>query len=109
MVNKKIEKARKIIQRFAEELKKDIPVEKIFLFGSYVKGRPAKDSDIDVIVVSKSFEKGRHIAHMQYLFRKAAKISSLLEPLPAAPSEIKNRDRRLFLGQVIKNARVFNC
>lgn len=106
MVKKEIEKVKKIIQRFIEELRKEIPVEKILLFGSYAQGHPTKDSDIDLIVVSPSFVKGRYISHMQYLFRKAARVSSLLEPLPATPSEVKNPDHRLFLGQIIKKALV---
>lgn len=97
-----------LIKSFAEELKKEIPVEKIYLFGSYAKGNPRPDSDIDLIVVSSSFAKGRYISHMQYLFRKAAKISSLLEPIPATPSEVNKPDKRIFIGQIIRTAKVYN-
>ncbi|MDP8216341.1 MAG: nucleotidyltransferase domain-containing protein [Candidatus Kaelpia imicola] len=107
-LRKKNKKIDTLIKRFTEELKKEIPIEKILLFGSYAEGNPMKDSDIDLIVVSPFFEKGRHITHMQYLFRKAAKVSSLLEPIPAAPSEIKNPDKRLFLGQIMKSAKTFS-
>jgi len=78
------------------------------LFGSYAKGRSNQESDIDLIVVSPSFAKGKYITHMQYLFRKAAKISPLLEPIPATPAEIENPDKRVFLGQIIKSAKVYN-
>ena len=108
MAAKKNGKVNRLIRQFANELKKEISVEKIFLFGSYATGNPTKDSDIDVIVVSPAFAKGRHIVHMQYLFRKAAKVDSLLEPIPAAPSEISNPDKRTFLGQVLKTASVYN-
>jgi uncharacterized protein len=106
-MSKKETKVDSIIRCFTEELKKDIPVEKVLLFGSYAKDNPKPDSDIDLIVVSPSFAKGRYITHMQYLFRKAAKISSLLEPIPATPSEVNNADKRLFLGQIIKYAKVY--
>lgn len=104
---KKETKVDNLIRCFAEELKKDIPVEKVLLFGSYAKDNPKPDSDIDLIVVSPAFAKGRYIAHLQYLFRKAAKISSFLEPIPATPSEINKADKRLFLGQIIKYAKVY--
>ena len=94
MFKKNIKQIKELIKRFVEELRKEIPVEKVLLFGSYAQGHPNKDSDIDLIIVSPSFAKGRHITHMQYLIRKAAKISSFLEPLPATPSEIKNPDHR---------------
>jgi predicted nucleotidyltransferase len=103
--NKKIDK---LINSFAQELKKDIPVQKILLFGSYANGNPGSVSDIDLVIVSPFFSKGRYISHMQYLFRKAAKISSLLEPIPAAPAEISHSDKRVFLGQIIKSAKVYN-
>ncbi|MCG2711948.1 MAG: nucleotidyltransferase domain-containing protein [Candidatus Omnitrophica bacterium] len=108
MVKKKNKKLDKLINCFAEELKKDIPVEKILLFGSYADGSADKNSDIDLIVVSPFFEKGKNISHMQYLFRKASKVSSLLEPIPASPFEVKHPDKRVFLGQIIKSAIVYN-
>ncbi|MBU0693733.1 MAG: nucleotidyltransferase domain-containing protein [Candidatus Omnitrophica bacterium] len=108
MAKKKNKKIDELIYRFAEELKKDIPIEKILLFGSYAQGKSKIDSDIDLIVVSPTFAKGKYIANMQYLFRKASKLNSLLEPIPAAPSEIKNFDRRVFPGQIIESAKVYN-
>jgi predicted nucleotidyltransferase len=108
MAKKTNKEVKKLIKLFVQSLKKDIPVEKVFMFGSYVKGNPTKDSDIDLIVVSSFFEKGKRIKHMQYLFRKAAKVSPFLEPIPASPSEIKNPDKRLFLGQVLKSAKAYN-
>ncbi len=97
-----------LIKTFAAELKKEIPINKIFLFGSYAKGNPAPDSDIDIIVVSPFFSKGRYITHIQYLFRKASRIDSRLEPIPAGPADIVKPDKRLFLGQVIASAKVYN-
>lgn len=105
MVEEKVE-INKLIKVFAKELKKEIPVEEIILFGSYVSGKFRKDSDIDLIVVSPSFAKKKYIINMQYLFRKAAAIDSHLEPIPATPEEIKYADRRTFLGQIKRTGRV---
>ena len=107
MVKRKNKTIAKVIKIFAEELQKDIPVEKILVYGSYAAGKQDKQSDIDVIVVSSVFARGNHMAHMQYLFRKAAKINSLLEPIPASPREIDMPDTRLFIGQVIKSAQIY--
>lgn len=101
----KIKEIEELIKLYAEELKKEIPVKAIFIFGSYAEGKVTKDSDIDILVVSPSFSKGKHIAHMQYLFRKSVKISSLLEPIPCTPAEIRNADKRTFLGQILKSAK----
>jgi predicted nucleotidyltransferase len=95
------------VRRFAAELQKEILVEKIFLFGSHAYGSARPDSDIDLLVVSPQFSKGRYITHMQYLFRKAAAINSRIEPIPVAPEAIKRPDKRLFLGQILPTAKVF--
>lgn len=46
----------KKLKRFKENLKNKISVNLIVLFGSLVRGKYHKDSDIDLIVVSKDFE-----------------------------------------------------
>lgn len=107
MAKKKYKEINAIIRRFARELKKEIPVEKILLFGSYAQGTANKDSDIDILVVSPHFATGRHMEHMQYLFRKAAKVNSLLEPIPAAPRDVKKPDKRIFIGQILPSAKVY--
>jgi predicted nucleotidyltransferase len=108
MSKKRNKKISDLINKFAVELKKEIPVKKILLFGSYAKGTSDINSDIDLVVVSASFNKGSYINNMQYLFRKAAKVSSLLEPIPATPAEIRNPDKRVFLGQIIKSSIEYN-
>lgn len=106
MVKSKIE-VNRIIKAFAKELEKDIRVKQFILFGSYAKGTPHTYSDIDLVVVSPSFEKNKYIFNMQYLFRKAACVDSHIEPVPATPEEIKFADRRTFLGQIKKTGKIF--
>ena len=97
---------RKIVNLFVEVLKKEIPIEKVILFGSCLSGKVGPDSDIDLIVVSSSFAKGNYIENMQYLFRKAARINPLIEPIPASLEEINHLDKRTFLAQAIKSGKV---
>jgi len=105
MVDKQTETFR-IIESFIKSLENEIILKEVILFGSYAKGEVKPYSDIDLIVVSPSFAKKKHIENMQYLFRKAAKINSLIEPIPATPEEIAQADRRSFLGQAIKAGEV---
>ena len=46
----------KELKRFKENTKTRIDVSQIILFGSQAKGNTHKDSDVDLIVVSKDFE-----------------------------------------------------
>lgn len=44
-------------QKFVERIRQDgIPVETAYLFGSWVQGRASQWSDIDLAIVSSSFE-----------------------------------------------------
>ena len=49
---KKAQDIKKIIERFKQELRKfNINSDKIILYGSYAKGNPREDSDIDLVVM----------------------------------------------------------
>ena len=50
-------KIQKTIKIFAERAKKNLKAEKVILFGSYARGEANEYSDVDVIVLSKIFEK----------------------------------------------------
>lgn len=106
MVKKKtgIEKS---ISLFVEALKKEIPVEKVILFGSCARARNTRYSDIDIIVVSSYFVRKKKIESMQYLFHIAAKVDSRIEPIPATPEELRKCDPRTFLGQAVSSGRVY--
>lgn len=47
-------KIKDIISMIVEKAKKDYKPEKIILFGSYARGNPTIDSDIDLLVVKDS-------------------------------------------------------
>lgn len=51
-------KAKKIVKKYAEKLRaKNYPFSAMYLFGSYVKGKPNKWSDIDVAIVSDKLKR----------------------------------------------------
>ena len=54
MVSKK---ARKIVNDYKNSLKRKIKIDKLILFGSWSRGKQAKDSDLDLIVISSDFNK----------------------------------------------------
>ncbi|OGY54754.1 MAG: nucleotidyltransferase [Candidatus Buchananbacteria bacterium RIFCSPLOWO2_01_FULL_56_15] len=49
-MNGELKKSLTIINQKFDSLKKDYGVKKIGVFGSFVSGRPRKDSDIDILV-----------------------------------------------------------
>ena len=49
---------KEIVNQYIETLRQHgIKVERIILYGSFAQGNPREDSDIDLVVVSESFQK----------------------------------------------------
>jgi uncharacterized protein len=51
----------KKLQKFRTEVSKDIPIDRMIFFGSRAWGKPHKDSDIDLIIVSSKFRRKRSL------------------------------------------------
>ena len=89
----------KIIRGFITELRREIPIKEIILFGSYAQGNPKEYSDIDLAVISNWFEGKPKIENMQYLSRITASYNSLIEALPFTEEEYRNVRQKIFFGQ----------
>lgn len=92
----------KKIMAFVESLKGEISVDGVILFGSYAWGHPKSHSDIDVAIISRNFRDKDEMKDTQYLFKKAAAIDPIIEPLPFHPRDLKNADPRGLLFQIKK-------
>ena len=76
------EKARKLVEEYAEIVTKNMIVNKIILFGSYARGDYRKDSDIDVAVVVPRNSISKNILDdMAKLFKLRRNISTDIEPV----------------------------
>lgn len=68
----------------------NIPVDRIILYGSFAKNTQHVDSDIDLCLVSASYDK-----NADYFFKKiwhlASEIDTSLEPIPFTPEELDNK------------------
>jgi len=99
------DKVIEIIRGFWIELKQEIPIKELILFGSYAQGTAKEYSDIDLAVVSDWFEGKPKIENMQHLSKIAASYNSLIEALPFTEEEYTNLDKRSFLASIIKTGR----
>lgn len=78
-----------IIEHYAEELRKEIHLEQLYLFGSYVSGTANSDSDIDVLIVSSDFSDD--IMENQMLLRRIRrKIDLRIEPHPVKTEDLEH-------------------
>ncbi|MBI4239739.1 nucleotidyltransferase domain-containing protein, partial [Candidatus Uhrbacteria bacterium] len=85
-IPKKINKA---VEDYIALLKKDkLPIGKVILFGSSVKGTAHKNSDIDIAIISSYFRDSEQ--SMKYLLKKAHELGRndiVIEPHGFHPRE----------------------
>jgi len=97
----KMDQILELSQRIGEEFR----AEKVILFGSYASGRPAPDSDVDMLVIMRFKGKGAV---------KAAQILNRLEPkfsvdlIARTPSEIRKRLEwnDFFIREILEKGKV---
>ncbi len=81
------DKVIKTIDQFLKKLTENkIIIEKAVLFGSYAQGTYTEWSDIDIAIVSKSFEGERFIDRGK-IRRIKLMVSCDLEPVPYTPED----------------------
>ncbi|NLO18579.1 MAG: nucleotidyltransferase domain-containing protein [Ignavibacteria bacterium] len=89
-----------IARKYAAAVKSKFSPSKLYLFGSQVKGNLRKDSDIDIAVVLKDYEKKLEI--QIELMRLRRKIDSRIEPHPFRESEFGKHN--VLANEVINNS-----
>lgn len=78
------------IRRFIAQAKKEISVESVYLFGSHLSGKAFSDSDIDIAVISKSFEGVEPFERLVWLGKIAWKAGTPeIEALGYTPQEFQ--------------------
>ena len=98
---KKTRDVKRIIERYRQELKNfNINSQKIILYGSYAKGNPREDSDIDLIVISDNFKDMNLRERLEILGIAAGRVFEPIEALGYTPKEIKQK-KETFLEAII--------
>ena len=87
------------IKDYLNILKNDIIINYAILYGSYAYGNPAKESDIDLAIISENFGKD-HIQEMRYLSVKRLDSDSLIEPYAIGLNDFNNRTKGDFISEI---------
>lgn len=81
------------IAKFKRRLIRHYPDARAYLFGSWAKGTWLKDSDFDIIVLSKKFRSQAFVKRMAAV-RRLAPEDSAFEILAYTPEEFREVSRR---------------
>ena len=87
-------------KKFIDTVRKQgIPVDAAYLFGSWVQGRASKWSDIDLAVISPSFE-GSKFSDRRRLYRAILETDAGIEPHPYRPEDFN--DSNPFVREILR-------
>jgi predicted nucleotidyltransferase len=94
-----------IIQQYIADVKKAMPIDKVYLYGSYAKGAQRENSDIDLCFFSQAFESSRSLDILTELFYLKIKYDKdiLIEPNAFPTSELYSDDP--FVKEVLRTGR----
>jgi predicted nucleotidyltransferase len=92
---------KEIIECYKEALKKlGITPQKVFLYGSYAKGNPREDSDIDLIVISEDFRHMNLRERLETLGLAAGRVFEPIEAMGYTEEEVKDA-KGTFLEEIL--------
>lgn len=104
---KKQSQVNKILLDLAEGLKrKGIKVNKLILFGSYAKGNPHSHSDIDVAVISSTFNNKNLLKRQELLGEAIYELGESVEAIGYSYKEFTNRSRLSFLFDITSSGKI---
>jgi len=94
-----------IVQEYITDVKKAMPIDKIYLYGSYAKGKQRENSDIDICFFSKEFESRRSLDVLTELFYLKVKYDKdvMIEPNAFPVSEMYNDNP--FVKEILRTGR----
>lgn len=101
MVARTTEEIKEIVKKYYRILlQSGVPVEKVFLFGSYNRNEQTKYSDIDVAVVLRDYLGDRFNTRLT-LMKFAREFDVIIEPHPFLLSEFDRTNP--FANEIIQN------
>ena len=93
-----------LIKAIAKRLKEQYGAKEVILFGSYARGNPRIDSDIDLLIISDSkerfFERQATVRRLLRDLKKRIPVS----PIVLTPDEIEERKKHedQFINEILK-------
>jgi len=93
---------KEIVEKYRQQLAYlGIRPERIYLYGSYAKGKAQEGSDIDLIVVSPDFAPLNLRERLEILGVAAARLLRPIQALGYTPEEISARTYSPFLDEIL--------
>ena len=83
---------KKELRGFVKKISAEVPVKEMYLFGSWAWGKPNKNSDVDILIVSQKFRKKQKLARSPKLYL-AWDLKYPVDILCLTPEEFKEKQK----------------
>jgi predicted nucleotidyltransferase len=104
---KNSDEIRKVVKNVVDALKaRRVRVDKVILYGSYACGEPGPDSDIDLAVISRSFEKKGLLKRQELLGEVVFWLKEPVEMIGYSYSEYERNPKATLLSVILSKGRV---
>ena len=96
-----------VIKRYISSLESmGIRVERVYLFGSYKDGTAREGSDIDLVIISRDWDRYDYLERLRLLGVAAARILEPVEAQGFTPEELAGGELTSFWKHVMENEAV---
>lgn len=85
---------------------KGVKVNRLYLYGSYANGKPRPDSDIDIAVISSSFDKKNLVQRQEILGEIIFPLGEPIEAIGYSLREFKQAHPFSFLREIITHGKI---
>jgi uncharacterized protein len=89
---------RKPLSQFVHQASDIIKVDEVILFGSHLEGNATEESDIDVMVISDSFQGMDMDRRLNLLYKASSQVEPDIHPWGFTPKELKAASHLTLLG-----------
>ncbi len=86
------------LKKYISRIRKEIPIEKAYLVGSWACGKAKKDSDVDLLVLSKAFNAMDFDKRLSIVYRNTDGIDFDLHIHPVTKDELDRASTLTSLG-----------
>jgi len=94
----------KSVSDYVSDVKSVMPIDKVYLFGSYAKGTARDDSDVDLCFFLRSFDNQRSVEIISRMLGLTHKYKDIyIEPHVFPTSEIENDNP--FVKEILRTGR----
>jgi predicted nucleotidyltransferase len=90
------------VSQYIGNLKKKLPIERVILFGSFAAEKASKDSDVDLLIISKKFAEMNDDQRSEFLYRQSVEFPYDLHVYGLTPKEFAQASSLSTLGEIKK-------